>query len=82
VGQLTHALVCVHEIDAGSPVLTRVDGTVVHVGLAVCASVARHTLAGVGIQVVPAHASVLTGVRAALIDVLLALLACKKKKLC
>jgi hypothetical protein len=82
VGQLTHTLVRVHKINAGSPIFTRVYGTVIDIGLAVCARVTWQTLAGVGVQVVVAHASVLAGVGAALIDVLLALLAYNEHKMC
>jgi hypothetical protein len=78
--QLTHALVRIHKIDAGPPIFTRVYGTVIHIGLTVCTCIAGQTLTGVGIQVVVAHASVLAGVGAALVDVLLTLLAYKEHK--
>lgn len=80
MGQLTHALVRVNKINAGSPIFTRVYGTVIHIGLTVCTHVARKTLTGIGIQVVVAHASMLAGVRAALIYVLFTLLAYKENK--
>jgi hypothetical protein len=80
VGQLTHALVRVHKINAGSPIFTRVYGTVIHIGLTVCTRVAWQTLTGVGIKVVIAHASMLAGVGAAFIDVLFTLLAYKEHK--
>lgn len=81
MGQLTHTFVRVHKINAGPPIFTRVYGTVIHIGLTVCTCVARQTLAGVGIQVVTAHASMLAGVGTALIDVLFTLLAYKEHEM-
>jgi len=75
VGQFTHTLVCIHKINTGTPIFTRVYGTVIHIGLAVCAHVARQTLTRVCISVILAHASMLAGVGATLIDVLFTLLA-------
>lgn len=44
VGQVTDTLVCIDEIDTGPTVATRVDSTVIHVGLTVSSTVARQAL--------------------------------------
>lgn len=56
-------------VDAGAAVLARIVDTVVNVGLAVFAGVTRHTETVVLVQHVSADAAMLTGVRAALVDV-------------
>lgn len=70
--QLTHALVCVHQVDARSAVFARVNGTVVNVHVAVVPGVTGLALARVTVYAVRAHAAVLARIRTALVHVHLA----------
>jgi hypothetical protein len=75
VWQFTHTLVRVYKVNTGTPILTRVYGTIIHICLTVCSCIARKALTRVCIQMVLAYASMLTGVGPTLINVLFTLFA-------